>query len=104
MLRGLAMQFPTVHGFWKSTWLLPALTGLAGCGSVPQTVYVDRPIEVPVPFVQTIDPRLTADCEPRTDVPQAGRLTVAQVLDRLGAVEDALALCRNQVAEIRAGK
>jgi len=57
-----------------------------------------------VPVVQKVDDRLTADCEPRTDVPYAGALTVKDVLDRLAATEDALATCRNQVAEIRAAQ
>ena len=86
---------------WILILLIAALLVLSGCASEPQTVYVERPIEVPVPFIQALDPRLTVDCQPRTDVPQSGRLTVGQVLDRLGAVEDALALCRNQLAEIR---
>jgi hypothetical protein len=64
-------------------------------------VYRDRPVEVPVPVVQKVPGRLTADCEPRTAVPFSGALLVGDVLDRLAAVEDALAICRNQVAEIR---
>jgi hypothetical protein len=51
--------------------------------------------------VKKIDDRLTADCEPRTSVPFDGSLTVDDAQKRLAAVEDALALCRNQVAEIR---
>lgn len=96
------MRYQTATGF--SRWTLPAfaLLWLQGCASGPDTVYMDRPVEIPVPFVQVIDQRLTLDCEPRTDIPQSGKLTVRQAKDRLAAVEDALAFCRNQLAEIRA--
>lgn len=67
-------------------------------------MYQDRPVPVPVPVVQKVDERLTRDCEPKTDVPYAGALTVGDVLARLAATEDALAICRNQVAEIRGAK
>lgn len=65
---------------------------------------MDRTIEVPVPVVQPIPDRLTRDCEPRTDVTYDGPLTVALVLERLAAVEDALAVCRNQVGELRGAR
>ena len=64
-------------------------------------VYRDRTIEVPVPVVRPLPARLTADCEPRVRVPADGPLTVAAVLDRLAATEDALAVCRNQLGELR---
>lgn len=67
-------------------------------------VYRDRPVEVPKPVVRPVPDRLTRDCVPATAVPFDGALTVKDVLDRLAAVEDALALCRNQVAEIRGAK
>lgn len=86
---------------WRLTLLLCALLVLSACGNAPQVVYRDRAVEVPVPVVQPLDPRLTADCPARTDVPQTGPLTVRQALDRLAAVEDALATCRNQVAVMR---
>ncbi len=94
--------FRGVLSSWRLIWLLSALIALVGCESVPQLVYRDRVVEKPVPVVQSIDPRLSKDCQPQTDVPQTGALTAAQVLDRLAAVEDALAFCRGQLGEIRA--
>lgn len=96
------MRYQTASSFSMSTLPVFALLLLQGCESGPDTVYLDRPVEIPVPFVQVIDQRLTIDCEPRTDIPQSGKLTVRQAKDRLAAVEDALAFCRAQIAEIRA--
>lgn len=56
---------------------------------------------MPTPVVQPIDPRLTADCAPATNVPAEGVLTVGDALERLEAVEFALAACRSQVEQIR---
>lgn len=64
-------------------------------------MFKDRVIKIPVPVRAELDPRLTADCPPRFDVPTSGRLTVLSALDRLAAVEEALAQCRNQLSEIR---
>jgi hypothetical protein len=90
---------------WRWILPVPVLLMLLACESAPpQVVYVDRPVEVPVPVVQKVEERLTQDCEPRTDVPYSGALPVGAALERLAAVEDALAICRNQVAEIRGAK
>lgn len=80
--------------------LLCVLATLAGCGSAPP-VFRDRVIKIPVPVRAELDPRLTADCEPRSDVPSSGPLPISAVLDRLASVEEALAQCRNQLSEIR---
>lgn len=87
-----------------SRWTLPALAllTLSACAHEPETVFRDQLVEVPVPVVQRLPERLTRDCEPRTGVPFAGALTVADVLERLAAVEDALAVCRAQAGELRA--
>lgn len=55
-----------------------------------------------MPVVEKLDERLTQDCEPRTGVSHEGALTVGDALERLEAVELALALCRNQLGVIRA--
>lgn len=61
----------------------------------------ERVIRVPTPVVQPVDPRLTADCVPATSVPAEGALTVRDALERLDAVEFALAGCRSQIEQIR---
>ena len=78
-----------------------ALALLTGCASAPQVVYRDRPISVPVPVVRPLPAELTADCPPAGGV-APGALTVGAVLTRLADVEDALAKCRGQLAQIRA--
>lgn len=73
---------------------------LVACAS-ERIVYRDRTVEVPVPVIQPVPAELLKPCAPRTDVPYAGSLTIAQVLDRHAAVEDALAMCWNQIELIR---
>lgn len=86
-----------------SNWILvlPVLVTLSACASGPDVVFQDRIVEKPVPVVQPIDARLTADCVPATSVPADGALTLRAVLERLEAVEFALDLCRNDKAELR---
>lgn len=79
---------------------LCALLALPGCAT-ERVVYRDRVVEVPLPVPAKLDPMLTADCAPETVLPPSGSLPVSDALDRLAAVEDALALCRKQLAEIR---
>ncbi len=67
---------------------------LSGCGPL-------RTIEVPVPVRVPVDARLTVDCVPRYNVPAAGQLPVQAAMDRLAAVEDALAQCRAQLEALR---
>lgn len=55
-----------------------------------------------MPVVEKMDPRLTDDCVPRTDLPPDGPLTIENMKERLAAVEDALAICRNDKALQRA--
>ena len=74
---------------------------LTACASGERVVFKDRIIEKPVPVPLPIDPRLTADCTPVTDVPIEGALTIRDALERLEAVEFALDLCRHDKAEIR---
>lgn len=64
-------------------------------------VYKDRVVEVPTPVVQPVDPRLLGDCAPVISLPGTGALTINDLLERLGAVEFALDLCRNDKAELR---
>lgn len=78
---------------------LLALASLAGCETPP--VVRTETVEVPVPVVKPLDPHLTADCEPRFYYLQAP-ITGEVLIDRLTAVELALAICRNQLENIRA--
>lgn len=73
---------------------------LAGCASSPPAVET-RTVEVPVPVVKPLPAELTRDCAPRYLYP-AGDLTVRAIVDRLEAVEIAIAICRNQLELIRA--
>jgi len=93
------VRFPTAKSFWLPTFG-SALVTLAGCSSAP-IVYKDRLIEVPVPVREQLDARLTQDCAPSYKPPRTGTLPVSAALDRLAAVEEALAKCRAQLQEIR---
>lgn len=74
----------------------------AACSTTPTTVYKDRIVEVPGPPVPAnIDPELIKDCPPSTEVPANGPLPLSLVLDRLGAVEDALKICRSHAEQLR---
>lgn len=53
-----------------------------------------------MPVVEPLPASLVADCPPSAGVP-AGPIKVGDVLDRLAAVEDALAECRSAMAEVR---
>lgn len=98
------MRNLTAPRCWRSTLAACALLSLTACASAPpQVVFKDRVVEVPVPVVQPIPGRLTEDCVPATNV-GAGPVTVGAALDRLAAVEDALAACRGRLAEIRSVK
>ena len=79
--------------------LLCALVFSMGCSSGPTVVYKDRVVKVPQPVRAPVDYRLTEDCPPRFDLPQ--NPTVEDSWKRLGAVEEALTLCRKQLSEIR---
>lgn len=48
-----------------------------------------------------VDQRLLTDCTPKFLYPQTDKLTVEQVTERLHAVEDALAICENQIQLIK---
>lgn len=71
---------------------------LAGCATPP--VYITRTVQVPVNVpgpMQPVPPELSKDCAPAA-------LTgshVGEVLERLQAVEDALADCRARMGQIR---
>jgi hypothetical protein len=53
--------------------------------------------------VKPLPPELTADCAPRYQYP-ANDITGEALVDRLIAVELALAICRNQLENIRAAQ
>jgi hypothetical protein len=94
------MPSPPAKHYWKLTSLLCVLATLAACGT-PQVVYRDREVKVPIPTRVPLDPRLTGDCPPATELPADGPLPVADALRRAEAVEDALRQCRGQLSEIR---
>lgn len=73
---------------------------LAGCTRI---VYVDKPVEIPVPIVKPLPAVLVADCPPDYRIPDH-ELTVRQAVARLHSVEAALAACRARMAQIRAGQ
>lgn len=60
-------------------------------------------MEVPVPVVRPLPAELIADCEPRYRY-TSDDLTIEAVIDRLEAVEVALAICRNQFELVRAAQ
>lgn len=80
-----------------------ALLLLAACATPPRVVTKTVTVEVPVPLVKPIDPKLTADCEPRYQYP-ATSMRVRALRDRLIALELALGFCRNQLELIRASQ
>ena len=65
-------------------------------------IYKDRLVQVPVPDPVPLGTELTQDCPPAATVPLSGPLTIGQIVMRLGAVEDALLVCREQLSQIRA--
>jgi len=75
---------------------------LAGCKSAPPAVRTEF-VNVPVPVVKKLADELTRDCVPVVNY-KADRMTVGDVVERLAAVEDALAICRNEKALIRAAQ
>lgn len=75
---------------------------LSRCASAPTVVYKDRVVTVPQPILVQPDPRLTADCPPQVSLPASPK--VRNMRDRLGAVETALADCRNRMKELRETK
>jgi hypothetical protein len=54
----------------------------------------------PVPTLVPLDPKLTLDCPPDSDIP-AGAVTIATLITRLASVEGALSVCRANMALIR---
>lgn len=73
---------------------------LAGCCDT-KVVYKDHVVEKPVPVFKSVPADLLTPCTARTAVPPTGPLTVAATLERLDAVEIALAMCANQIELIR---
>lgn len=54
-----------------------------------------------VPVVQALPNELVADCPPSFEYDPARPVTVRDLVDRLDAVEDALAICRRNLALLR---
>ncbi len=90
--------YPNVWRFLTLAYLACALVLLTACASEPQVKTVT--VEVPTPVIQKVPSALTKDCQPRYLYPETD-ITVQAVLDRLEAVEIALAICRNQLELIK---
>lgn len=73
---------------------------LSACANAP-LAYRDRAVEAPVPVYKPIKADLIKPCVAHTSVPMQGPLPLADVFERLDAVEIALALCANQIELIR---
>lgn len=98
------MRYQPVKRYSRLILLLCAEGLLSACESGPQTVYVDRIVEKPVPVLKKLDSQLTKDCAPSYLLPQEGPLTIKMAIDRLEASEVANSLCRNQLELIRAAQ
>ena len=90
--------FRTASACWRLTWLPCALLTLAGC--TPQTIYRDRPVQVPVPVPTPVPAELVADCQPE---PLAGT-SIGQVLDHARSVDGCLEQMRVQARALREPK
>lgn len=75
---------------------------LTGCASAPVATTTEY-VEIPVKVVEKLDPKLIADCDPKQIYP-ATKLKFKDMKKRLDAVEDALAICRNQLELLRAAQ
>lgn len=60
-------------------------------------------VEVPIPVVKPLPAEILRDCDPRYRY-ASDDMTVEAVIDRLEAVEVALAICRNQMELVRAAQ
>lgn len=94
------MPSPNALRYLRPICVLLALASLTACAN---SKLVTKAVEVPVPVRATLPSSLTADCEPKYRY-SADDLTVEAIVDRLAAVEVALAICRNQFEVIRAMK
>lgn len=88
------------------SWTLPlcvlVMLGLSACTPQTQIVYRDKVVKEPVPTFVPLSSALTADCQPVVLLPSAGKLTVLDLMNRLDSVELELAVCRDELADIRA--
>lgn len=80
-----------------------ALSTLGGCASAPAVAQKPEAVPIPVPVVKKVDASLLKPCEVRYRYRPDG-MPVRDIWERLGAVEDALAICANQIELIRAAQ
>lgn len=97
------MRNQTARRSWLSTTSAFVLLTLAGCASAPQVVVRYETVKVPVLVVQKIDPELLKPCIARFRYRPDG-MPIRDMRERLAAVEDALAICWNQIENIAAGQ
>lgn len=83
--------------------LATAQLSTLGCADSPKVAIKTVVQEIPVPTVKPLPPELVKDCEPKYLYP-VGDITIEGLLDRLEAVEIALAICRNQMELVRAAQ
>lgn len=97
------MRSRDVRMYSASIWLSSALATslLSGCAA-PPVIYKDRLVRIPVPESVPLNAELTMDCPPEETLPPSGPMTVSDIVLRLGAVEDALLVCREELSQIRA--
>lgn len=87
------------------SWTLPlcalGMLLLSACTPQTQIVYKDQIVKEPVPTLVPLDPKLTADCQPLVPLPASGKLTILALMNRLDSVEMELAICREDLSDIR---
>lgn len=97
------MRNPIASNYRTLTSRLCVLLLLAGCVSEPEVVVKTVTVKVPVPVLEKLDSKLLVECVARYQY-SPFHLSVRAMRERLEAVEDALAMCANQIELIRAAQ
>lgn len=97
------MRSPTANVLWRLILSACVLSTLGACETAPKVVTEYVPVEVQVPVVVKIDPDLLKPCIVRYRYKPTG-MPIADMRERLAAVEDALAICWNQIENIAAAQ
>lgn len=86
---------------WTSALCAQVMLLLSACTPQTQIVYRDQVVKEPVPTYVSLPSELTQDCPPAAPLPQTGKLTVLDLMNRLDSVELVLATCRQELTDIR---